>query len=1221
MVKKVQKSVGFVHCCVTPFYLECQSQRLNFAPNTFQTPSTQFGPVPFWWWVGDPLKRDRIAWQLDKLREQGIRNAIVSYNHNADGTPNCGEPKVFSPEWWDLFGWVMAECKAREMKIGFQDYTLLGPVLKEIGRSTDQMQGGSMAEAHLLVSGPAAGRLQFPANPWKAFVCGNRGTREIPGPFCDGALNWEVAEGDWLVVAIGVEPNEFDPMHPLSGTKVIEGFYAPFEHHCRGELGRTVTVSFQDELDFGSQMPFWSSRLLEEFQKHKGYDLTLFLPALWHDIGPSSSKVRIDYQDVVTTLFEKNYFIPIFEWHEQRGILFGHDNYGRGAIRRGQKAYGDPFRTQRWYSAPGTDDPKLDGPRAFKGLKVSSSIAHLYGRQRVWCECFHSSGWGTTPAEVLKGLHADFIFGATVVNLHGLYYSTHGSWWEWAPPDFHFRQPYWEHTKTFNVYLSRLCQTLSEGTHVCDVAILYPITSIEAGLDQRVPARTDGPYSEIQAGDCEEWEDQSEAHAFGLGLHLVKAGIDFDFIDFQSLERAEIHDCALHVSGEAYRVLILPAVTAVRFSTLEKAREFSRSGGVVIAYGCKPCISERQGSNDPVLDALVAGLFDNPTGGSRFIQGTYEAVETALGSLIQRDFDPGQSGLMAVHRRTSEREIYFVFNPRNEEVAASVGFRAGGQARLWNAWTGESSPVAQEGSRIALTLRPGEATLVVFESDQSCENACEPILSYPDSDQRVEPLLIDGPWEFELFPTMDNRFGDFRFPAHPGTIGPEARRFRYSEDVPENWELPGFDDSLWQKVTTSFGPRFWKLGPVPPDLDTEELERALSGSGQPDPTRPIMIGGNAFWWTPYEYSLRWGIENDAHLKNWASGPHGLKGKVPDEFIDLHSEIPGALWFLWTAVETEQTKVLPLVAGSRARYRIWLNGQAVLAQEEELPPGRQSIWDLPHYDAPPQRSLVEVQKGTNRLLVKLTQAAGQRSRAYVAFDLPQTEALALRWFTNPEHPRFNYCPGTKTHAGHYRFEAPPGLAAITVISRGVTSAWAEGRSLSASETRERPDGLLETRFEIERPAFRGALLALRVQAPSGSFAGDPLPEPVRFECVSGEAPLGDWRALGLECYSGAAWYRRALNLAPKEAMSAATLDLGSVAATAMVRINGQTAGTLVAPPWRLDVRGLLRPGENYIEIQVSNTLANHYSIGIPTPYFYEDQCASGLLGPVCLRFGS
>ena len=139
---------------------------------------------------------------------------------------------------------------------------------------------------------------------------------------------------------------------------------------------------------------------------------------------------------------ERCYFEPIFRWHEARGTLFGHDNLGRGEMRPGRAHYGDYFRSMRWYSAPGCDDPKINGQRAFKGLKVNSSIAHLYQRPRVWVEAFHSSGWGTTPAEVVAALNEDFACGANVVNLHGLYYTTNGGWWEWAPPDFHFRQPY-----------------------------------------------------------------------------------------------------------------------------------------------------------------------------------------------------------------------------------------------------------------------------------------------------------------------------------------------------------------------------------------------------------------------------------------------------------------------------------------------------------------------------------------------------------------------------------------------------------------------------------------------------------------------------------------------------------------------------------------------------------------------------------------------------------
>ena len=75
-----------------------------------------------------------------------------------------------------------------------------------------------------------------------------------------------------------------------------------------------------------------------------------------------------------------------------------------------------------------------------------------------------------------------------------------------------------------------------------------------------------------------------------------------------------------------------------------------------------------------------------------------------------------------------------------------------------------------------------------------------------------------------------------------------------------------------------------------------------------------------------------------------------------------------------------------------------------------------------------------------------------------------------------------------------------------------------------------------------------------------------------------------------------------------------LDLGEVAASAEVRVNGKVAGILAAPPWKIDVSGFVKSGENRIEVLVCNTLANHY-VTIPT--HYRGATVSGLLGPVVI----
>lgn len=1202
---------------------------------TFSHPSFEFGPVPFWWWVGEPLDRGRLEWQLDRLLEKGVRNAIVSYNHHGDGSPNRGEPAVFSAEWWDLMRYMLEACQRRGMQLSFQDYTLLNPTLEEIGGAEPGMAGsGTLREANARVSGGGAVTIQAEGGVVAAFAYPLRsgradagGALDLNGAVRGGVLKWQAPAGDgeWLVVLMWCRSSAFDPLHPDSGALAIGRFYAPFEREVGGHLGRTLSISFQDELDFGAGMPRWSRVLPVEFQARKGYALLPVLAALWHDLGAPTPKVRIDYADVVVRLLEERYFIPVFEWHERHGLLFGNDNIGRGGIEAGRQVYGDAFRTMRWYSAPGTDDPSLAGARAFRGLKVNSSIAHLYRRPRVWNECFHSSGWGTLPGDVVAALNADFVLGATVVNLHGLYYSTFGGWWEWAPPDFHFRQPYWDDTEALAGYATRLCQALSQGVHVCDVAIVYPITALEGGLNPLVDASEefDLPVSERQAGNAGATLDAAEASAFGIGRRLLESGVDFDFVDFESLERAGVCDGGLRVAGEAYRVLVLPWMSAVRFSTLCVARDFMRSGGLVIFYGCKPTASERAGAEDAELDALVAELC-GPQAGGVFLPGGFQAVLEEVVRHAGRDFDPSATGFQAVHRRAGETDLYFVFNPAREEVAGEVGFRASGRAVRMDAWTGETHPLASERvsaelSRIALRLGPGEGALVAFEGAPEGDVPKTFVPLPPEVE--MEALDLSDRWEVELEPTMDNRFGDFRRPPGPVCLGAEARRFRHApegEGGAVGWEKRDFDDARWSEVTFSFGQKLWCLGPLPPGPELEAMVGGLASAGAIDPERAVSLGGSKFSWRPYAFSTRWGVENDPHLMDWSAGPHGLKGKVPDEFIDLHTGTPGAIWLLWTAVEVAEARTATFTMGSRSRYAAWLNGRRVLEQDSELPPGRQSIWNLPHYRCEPQENEVALHAGANPLLLRFVQPEGQRMRAFAAFAPPPLSPvpeLALRWFAAPGHPLLNPCPQEPARASWYRFQPAPGLRTLRVVARAACSAWADGAALALVASERRSDGVIESRFALGGPP--PSRVALRVEPVRGAFGGDSLVEPVGMECGPGELRAGDWCGQGLAHYSGRAWYRQTLSLSPWQARNAICLDLGGVAATAGIWVNGRKLATLIAPPWRVPVEGVLQAGKNRIEIRVANTLANHFHAGIPTPYAPAGQTVSGLLGPVQL----
>jgi hypothetical protein len=81
--------------------------------------------------------------------------------------------------------------------------------------------------------------------------------------------------------------------------------------------------------------------------------------------------------------------------------------------------------------------------------------------------------------------------------------------------------------------------------------------------------------------------------------------------------------------------------------------------------------------------------------------------------------------------------------------------------------------------------------------------------------------------------------------------------------------------------------------------------------------------------------------------------------------------------------------------------------------------------------------------------------------------------------------------------------------------------------------------------------------------------------------------------GIKCFSGTATYSRALDV-PKAVLGKTKrlyLDLGEVHAFARVRLNGRDLGVLWKPPFEVDITDAARPGDNRLEIELTNLWPN------------------------------
>lgn len=610
-----------------------------------------------------------------------------------------------------------------------------------------------------------------------------------------------------------------------------------------------------------------------EFLKRKGYDVLPYLPALWEHVGEVTPKIRLDYAQVVTELAEERYFKPIFDWHNERGLIYGCDNNGRGLE---PLQYLDYFRAISWYTAPGNDAPARGS--SYRQTKVSSSVTHLYDRPRTWLEAFHSMGWDSNGEWLTSQLDLHLIAGGNLLCLHGLYYSTHGGWWEWAPPCFHFRMPYWSHMKRWLKYAQRMCFLLSQGSHVCDIAVMYPTESLQAYPDAQV--------------------DNFWKVADLLGEH----GLDYDFVDYQSLQRAEVDSGLLRMADEEYKILVLADMRAMHHETLQKIYDFYKRGGIVLAVGTLPEATTLTGEKNGEVSAMLQEMFGN---NGRLLSDAGQIPEQITSLLTVPDFRTSDGKGRVLHRRVGNQDIYMVMNVRKGE---EVFFRSKGRFECWNAKNGFCSQVpilrqTEQGTWIRYDAEYNESRLFVFSPGEAVYAGSEG----PEY-RLADETLLDGDWDVEFLPTMNNKWGDFRLPAADEWIGPEVRQFTY-RFIPSAERFTA-DTEMEADSSAIYG--------YAPYMETVTLPDTVSWhlgclSGIPDTA-----------WEPYCYSWQYGVFDQPG----SQGYHGLKGKVDNRFLILDK---GGLQLFRTQVYVPADGVYQILQEGEKPGYCYLDGELLEAE--------------------------------------------------------------------------------------------------------------------------------------------------------------------------------------------------------------------------------------------------------------------------------------------------
>lgn len=952
-----------------------QPQTYEQLLQAFQQPDhARYGEVPLWWWEGDRLTKERVTWELETLAAQGVRSVCPIQR-----SPARCDPASFTPQWWEMFEFVHSECRRLGMTLWAYDqigYGHYGWLEKAAAQTQDDrtmrvvfLQADADPDSPVSLELPDGKLLAARGYPLIDGVADDGQSVDLSADVNAGELRWTPSHGSWRVAVSVTVPETIFQLSDRATDTFLDMLYGEVERRLgRDAMGRSFVGMFQDEHP-STPRDVYTARLAELFQQRCGYDIARAIPALHFDVGPLTPKYRTDYFDTYLLEDERCYWRRVFEWAESRGLLTSYDNWGRQDLVQQSFGYIDYFRTQRWFTAPGYDDAG-QAPltqRNYYDTKIASSLARLYQRPRVWAEVFHSSGWGRTTDQTLSWLSANYAFGANLYDEHGLYYSARAATWEHAAPDPHWRQPYWRYYGTLSDWVARMSFVMSQGTHVTDVAVHYPVASLLAG---ELPGRATPDYN----------------HYMRLSRKIYDAGIDNDIIDDESIVRAEVADGKLTVAGNSYQALVFGPQTTMRRAVLEKALALAESGGCVVFCGPLPSASTESGNGDARLTQLLTKLLaerpqvEQPPaphkhrfaqgGCAAWIHADDEQLVTIVDRAIQRDFQPVEPAPVFVsHRRIGEADVYLVQNASAEPIDLEARFRAVGTPRLWDAFTGETSDVDQfepAGSHTLIRhrLEGNVAQLIVFRPEQRAGPASPKRLLQPDELVRA----LDTDWTFSVIPTRDNRWGEFRWPPSDELIGPEIRSFRYALETPgaggeaAGWQQSEFDDSQWSQAKYSIGPYWLCLPDVKPDLAMETLLEADGDAFEPG--REVTWDDNVYTWQTVEFSQTIGLARPAPWGGHSGYPDGA---IDQNFVDL----PEGRKLLFTRlhVPREQRRGL-CVQLRQSAARLWVNGVEQ--------PIEGAVGNLPLRD------------GYNTVLLEL--ADGGHGMLYVQADPPSRSTL-------------------------------------------------------------------------------------------------------------------------------------------------------------------------------------------------------------------------------------
>jgi hypothetical protein len=719
---------------------------------SFLNPPDQYRPIPFWH-INGKLTTAEIEKQIETAKSLsgfgGVTVLPVSAGkQHPTGKPTPGmEPAFLSDEYFERYLDILKSAKKNDMQVILYDDVdfpsgSAGNLMKKI-YPNDMLK--YLEKTDTLLAGSSILNLKLRDDPVMAVVAMNTKTLErsnLAGFVADKKLQWTAPAGEWRIMVFYCAKTNHkmvDYMSPSSVAKYLPLTYGEYEKHFKNYFGTTIRQVFYDDVGYVAKERGWTPDFNKKFRERYGIDPDLYYPALYGDIGPETSAARVAMNDTRAELLSEGYPRMVSEWCDRNGLLSSGHPPGNYQIQPSDMSF-DVFKFYRH-----THIPLLDyifyRPHGREGFKLISSAADVYDKPLVAvevCGAFLEDKFDTLM--LYRTAMDVFARGVNQVIPHGMWYDYRPEAVRIPPLISAYSHKTGPALPAYSNFVGRSCFLLQGGRRISDIAILYPITSLQAFYKFDSGKKPWGTYA------------PPEADYLAVGDILTrKLHRDFTFIHPETWEsdqcqlNKEIIKLTNNQNYQDFKLLIIPGGKVISLEALKKIQSYYDQGGKILATSMLPCQSAEFGKDQEVV-ALVKQMFGidpeqpmpaastilrkNAKGGQLgfILKPDTESLSTSMNQLdiaadIRFDSLPklnkeDQGEVSYIHKIKENRNVYYIANSSDTPVKTNVELRGKLKPEFWFPESGKILPVVNP-----VSVKHGDQVYTRFQIELPAVNS------------------------------------------------------------------------------------------------------------------------------------------------------------------------------------------------------------------------------------------------------------------------------------------------------------------------------------------------------------------------------------------------------------------------------------------------------------------------------------------------------------------